>query len=157
MPFQLRQLFSYIIIFQQPSNTTQLWDTFKDSLSEDYFQLHNQNKAYQFCLRDINDTLKLHGFSLSTFNLPVIKDFLETDHNNISSKNPNLDYNLMIQLANNEQLLIINEINKVIKQNDLTKVNAYFIDGPGGTGKTFVCQGLIQKCFHLSLEVIFVV
>ena len=60
----------------------------------------------------------------------------------------------MIQQANNEQLLIINEINNGIKQNNLMKRNAYFIDGPGGNGKTFVYQCSIQKCFDLNLEVI---
>lgn len=154
MPFQLRQLFSFIAIFQQPSNTSQLWDTFKDSLSEDYLQLYDPTQAYNFSLRDINETLKLHGFSLSTFNLPVINDFLTTNHNPNFSKNPNLDYNMMIQQANYDQLLIINEINKVIQHNSVDKSNAYFIDGPGGTGKTFVYQCLIQKCFDLGLEVI---
>lgn len=154
MPFQLRQLFSFIAIFQQPSNATQLWETFKDYLSEDYLQFHEPNKAYHFSLRDINETLKLHGFSLSTFNLPVINDFLTTDHIINFSKNPNLDYNLMIQQANDEQLLIINEITKVIQENNTNKSNAYFIDGPGGTGKTFVYQCLIQKCFDLGIEII---
>lgn len=141
-------LFSFICIFHQPSNTAQLWDTFKDNLSEDYFRIHKLDIAYQFSLRDINETFKLHGFSLSTFNLPVIKDFLATMP--IVSFNPNLNYDLMIQQANNEQLLIINEIIQVIQQNNINKSNAYFLDGSGGTGKTFVYQCLIQKCFNLK-------
>lgn len=38
-------------------------------------------------------------------------------------------------------------------QNNANKSNAIFIDGPGGTGKTFVFQGLMQKCFDFGLDV----
>jgi hypothetical protein len=65
MPYQLRQLFAYICIFQSPSNASNLWDLFKDAMSEDFLRSNKSEVAYQFALQDISGTLKLHGFSLS--------------------------------------------------------------------------------------------
>lgn len=56
--------------------------------------------------------------------------------------------------ANQEQCLIINEISKVIQENNINRSNAYFIDGPGGTGKTFLYQCLISKCHKEGSDVI---
>ena len=154
MLFQLRQLFPFIAIFQQPSNSSYSWNTFKDSLSTDYLQFQDQNQIYEYSLRDINEILKLHDFSLSAFNFPIIINSLIVDHNAYLPKNPNLDYNLRFQQANDQQFLIINEIITVIQQNNTQKDNVFFIDESGGTGKIFIYQCLIQKCLDLDRKVI---
>lgn len=92
-------------------------------------------------MKDNEKTLQSHSISFSTFDLPVTKD-----SNNVStvaiesSTNPNLNYDLMVQQANEEQLIIINQIICVMQQNNTNKSNAYFICGIGGTGKTFLYQ-----------------
>lgn len=151
MPFQMRQLFSYICIFQQPNNVLHLWDTFKESLSEDYLFIYEDNISYQLALRDINSILKQHSTSVSVFKLPIIEN-IHIIQNIHSPINNNLTP--ILQHPNEEQKFIIDHIIAVVEQNNNTVCNAYFIDGPGGTGKTFVYKYLIHKCSELGFEVI---
>lgn len=81
--------------------------------------------------KDIQKTLKLHGFSLSTFNLPVTKYSNLRTATMESFINLNLNYDLLVEEANKNNWLSLTEINCVIQQNNMSKNNAYFIDGPG--------------------------
>ena len=147
MPAQLRQLFSYICIFQSPHNALQLWNNFKDSMSEDYLRTQEPHIAHQLALRDISETLRLHGQDLTSFELPAI------DVKSLPvSIEPAITYMTegdvldMVRRANKDQKEIIDKIMNVVRANDTSKSNAYFIDGPGGTGKTFIYQCLIHLC-----------
>lgn len=99
----------------------------------------------------MNIIFKLHAFSTLTFNLPIIEDF-SIDTNIHSSTNKNLTP--ILQDPNEEQRFIINNIISLVKENNTNTPNAYFIDGPGGTGKTFVYNYLIHSCSQLGFDVI---
>jgi len=79
--------------------------------------------------------------------LPKLNDSTSTDH--IDKEEVE---NMMAQ-ANSEQRVIIDLIH-LIQQNDTSCISAYFIDGPGGTVKTFVYRCLIYSCILRSIGVI---
>lgn len=62
----------------------------------------------------------------------------------------------MMKSANTEQRAIIDEVMNLVQKSDesTNDCNAYFLDGPGGTGKTIVYQCLILLCAQLKKEVI---
>lgn len=98
MPFQIRQLYYCIGIFQKSSNTTHLWVIFKYYISDDYLEIHYPNKTDYFSLKDMNETFKLPDLSLSTLTWQNIE----------FSENLNLTNNLVIQQSNYEDKFIIN-------------------------------------------------
>ena len=57
----------------------------------------------------------------------------------------------MMAMANKEQRVVIDEISNLLCKNDgrANVCKAYFIDGPGSTGKTFVYRCLIQNFMNL--------
>ena len=124
-------------------------------MSEDLLRTHTTEVAYQLALQDISGTLKLHGFSLSSFDLPTIGD-LPQHIEEPSEENQVDDIMQMMNSANTEQRVIIDEILNLLHNDDESTraCRAYFIDGPGGTGKTFVYRCLIQSCTDLGMEVI---
>ena len=156
MPVQLRQLFAYICIFQSSANALHLWSTFSEAMSEDYLRSQPTHIAYQLALQDISATLRLHGHNLSSFGLPEI-DLNSLPQPMETSVNESIDEAQVLEMvgrANEGQRVIIDHILELMLKNDTTTVNAYFIDGPGGTGKTFVYQCLISLCKLHVFEVI---
>jgi len=156
MPYQLRQLFAFICIFQSPSNASNLWSLFKDAMSEDFVRCNTPEEAYQLALQDISDTLKLHGFSLTSFELPTIGDLLPKDREETTEEIQVQKVSQMMASANEEQRAIIDEILNLVQKNEKfsKSCKAYFLDGPGGTGKTFVYQCLIHSCTQLGEQVV---
>lgn len=67
MPRQLRRLFTRILIHCQPLHPKELWESFKDAMSEDYTRhigiLQGQRRAYI----QINTILRIEGKSLADF------------------------------------------------------------------------------------------
>jgi len=62
----------------------------------------------------------------------------------------------MMATANEEQCVVIDEILNLLHNSDesTSVCKAYFIDGPDGTGKTYVYRCLIQSCINLGMQVI---
>jgi len=157
MPYQLRQLFAYICIFQSPSNALDLWNLFKEAMCEDFLRSSTPEVAYQLALQDILGTLKLHGFSLSSFDLPSISNLNQPRNKEETIQEIQVEeLTQMMAAANDEQRVVIDEILNLLHSGDDSEsvCRAYFIDGPGGTGKTYVYRCLIQTCINLGMQVI---
>lgn len=71
MPAQLRFLFATICSFCNPNNPRQLWDSYKDTLIEDYQRENEQQTSEFMALQDIEEMLSMHGQSCSSLGLPV--------------------------------------------------------------------------------------
>ncbi|XP_036144291.1 uncharacterized protein LOC118646109 [Monomorium pharaonis] len=141
MPRQLRRLFIRILIHCQPIYPEQLWEEFKVSMSEDYLRncsntLQAQRKSYI----NINTLLTAEGMSLSNF--PSMEQLNEIDESlNDVSFEETLEIGMQKcrQLNDNQKNIvdiILNAVNNS-KENE-TINNCFYVDGPGGTGKTFV-------------------
>ena len=67
MPRRLRQLFVRILIHCQPIHPEELWDKFRDSMSEDFSRTHDTNISYQMAYSRISTLLNNEGRSLADF------------------------------------------------------------------------------------------
>ncbi|GMF14737.1 unnamed protein product [Phytophthora fragariaefolia] len=117
MPYQLRQLFTTILVYSQVAEIRQLWERLYDDLSQDfahrYHTLSGQEKEDMIKfkpLKSLNELLQISGYAVADFDLPQLHDF------------PAL------------------AANKPGQGNKL-----FFIDGPGGTGKSTLLRHILAK------------
>lgn len=145
--FQVRFLFAHILLHSTPVNPTplELWNQYSERMSQDYvaFLADTLDVAKQRSLQHIKYLLSNENKSLSEFNLPEPTmdlswryrreniNLLEMTPEEYASKVNELEPTL-----NNEQSLAYRSILEAINSNRRNKL--FFIDGPAGTGKTYL-------------------
>ncbi|XP_019413906.1 PREDICTED: uncharacterized protein LOC109325794 [Lupinus angustifolius] len=149
-PIALRRLFVTILVFCEPTDVKSLWEEFESYMVEDYpstsstIRTNFTNKL----LRDLNDLLLLHGKQISDFDLPALP--LHDLEDNVIPRiiEEQLSFHISHQdlddvgKLNSDQLVAFNTIMNVIEHR---QGKVFFVDGPGGTGKTFLYRALISR------------
>ena len=114
-------------------------------MSELYVKSHDQHTAEQLALNDINRVLLQFGMSCQQIGLPDI------DINNTDTSNNDMEtvQNVIpVEKLNAEQQHVVhtflNEVNEEPQDGSLPSSHMYFLDGPGGSGKTTVYNTLIS-------------
>lgn len=156
IPNQIRQMFANICIFQRSYSAKVSWEIFKHAMSDDFIQVSNATVSYEKTLSDISATLKLHGQSLTSIGIPEYNAVIIKRESNQQDTLPLSIQRDLIDSANQERRDIMNTIMKYVSLENTRVPNAYFIDGPGGTGKTFVNKCLINNCIEMGYDVILV-
>ncbi|GBO99141.1 ATP-dependent DNA helicase pif1 [Eumeta japonica] len=127
-PSQIRELFALLITTCGLSNPLQLWDKYKTALSEDI--LHRFERMNQ-----VNDDLCLNEA------LTLIEDKIIT----ISGKKLS-DFDAQVSETEPRLLPEQKEIyDKISQRVELGEGGLFFLDAPGGTGKTFLLNLLLAK------------
>ena len=160
---QLRHLFASILLFCEPVSPELLWNNHRVALCEDIcYQYHTILQPQNDDITDIiecealnqlEDYLLLNGKSLRNFpDMPIPPPrTLNIDDNdedleqlireeksyNIAQLQNELYQN--IPLLNNDQRMIYDAVMQAIADAN----GCFFIDGPGGTGKTFLYNTLL--------------
>ncbi|XP_021750175.1 ATP-dependent DNA helicase PIF1-like [Chenopodium quinoa] len=150
MPMALRRLFATILIFCQPKDPYSLWCKYFTSLSEDFQHQYQDNvlKVKQLTIRSLEQYLEAMGKSLKIVGLPKLCFGEEDDFQRMKDIIDALDAPIpqscidCIDHLNSEQLVAFSQIMQYVQ---LGKSGAFFIDGPGGTGKTFLYNALYAK------------
>ncbi|KAG5551811.1 hypothetical protein RHGRI_010040 [Rhododendron griersonianum] len=148
MPNSLRQLFCTILVFCGALSPKELLLKFEEPLTEDYVKKQKMVpiEARQCLLRFVKSTLESMGKTLQDFGLDdllvaetqhdrLCKEILDEQHIDVSE----LDL-LSVSKLNSDQTRAYREILQAVRKNDGT---CFFIDGPGGTGKTFLYRALL--------------
>ncbi|KAL6894303.1 hypothetical protein ACP4OV_008401 [Aristida adscensionis] len=152
MPSSLRRLFATILVFCEPSDVRGLWQKHLDAMSEDY-QRNNQSKfaVEQLVLIDIRNILQSMGKDIKSFPLPKI-DKTYDDTNGIAREileeariKPTVDDMSLSESLNQEQRAAYDEIMTSINN---SQGGVFFVDGPGGTGKTYLYRALLTTVRH---------
>ncbi|KAL0381182.1 UNVERIFIED_CONTAM: hypothetical protein Sangu_0182500 [Sesamum angustifolium] len=150
MPSALRRLFATILLYCEPSGVRMLWEENYPHMIEDYPSSSNVNSLYIMnkLLHDINDILQQHKRSIKEFDLPQISEGFE-DMRAISDL---IEHELSIPISDDDlygsrvlnvgQLLAFDIISEAIRQKHSA---IFFVDGPGGTGKTFLYRTLLAN------------
>ena len=148
MPAQLRCLFATICIQCTPRSALQLWLSHKDSMTEDFRHRHSlsPDQADSLALQDIQSILIQAGIKCQDLKLP------EVQHFNIFHAEFDLQHEEQIvaenmEKLNDEQRTMVEAVMKAadeIQQDLPPKCRAFFLDGPGGSGKTMVYNTLIS-------------
>ncbi|XP_063800227.1 uncharacterized protein LOC134968624 [Pseudophryne corroboree] len=124
-----------------PAQPLKLWENHKIDLTVDLMQHNSENIAQNNALHDINTILQQHGLSCSVLGLP-------TPTGNAPAQQK---YNLieeaheaqkLIAMLNNQQLHAFNTIIIAADNSHVTN-HCFYLDGPGGSGKTFLYTTLI--------------
>ena len=150
MPRQLHGLFVRILIYCNPLNPEQLWENFKDPMSEDFFRHFDKQRSYAKAIKNVETLLQTEGKSMIDF--PQLQHLISIITDDVSSLNDEISENYLT--IGNEQMNKLNEkqlevtkkvLHKTLNMNS-TEIensnNCFFIDGPGGSGKTFLYQTL---------------
>ncbi|KAG2781314.1 hypothetical protein PC129_g21445 [Phytophthora cactorum] len=164
MPYQLRQLFATIIVYSQVVEVGALWERFYDDLSLDlgykYRSLegHVKEEMVKFhALKSLNDLLLANGSAVALFeDLPQLCEYphlvLDSLLQNklIRREMEGYNHDVLQETVNQEHLLneeqrsvystIINAVDNPTPGNTL-----FFVDGPGGTGKSTLLKHILAK------------
>lgn len=143
----LRQLFAVILVHCSPTNPQQLWSNFQPYLSQDIAtdSSLSQNQITGKVLSLIDQHLQIMGKSLKDFGFSN----LLADHQ-FNNPAKEIQAERMIPVSNEDiaTVSMLNNAQKYAFEKIMQKVNAnvsgaFFIDGPGGTGKSFLYKALL--------------
>ncbi|XP_073035205.1 uncharacterized protein [Primulina eburnea] len=147
MPSSLRRLFVSILVFCQPTIVRELWDEFHPSMCEDYGrEIPSSNLIINKLLLEIRRLLHQYKKKLDDFDLPSISvDFLE------ETPLPKIIEDELSYQISDDDLLSIERLNAqqriafdtIIESIMHSQSKLFFIDGPGGTGKTFLYRSML--------------
>jgi hypothetical protein len=144
-PKAMCELFAYICVFHNPINAYELYEKYKQHF---YYPNMNEVEGEKYCLSIINQIVILHGYSLSNFNLPDVDDedytLAECEMNNDQNINVVDDLEEKINSLTDAQRIIFNTVINAL--NGKNKIKCIFIDGPGGSGKSYLLNLLISYC-----------
>lgn len=168
-PHQIRTLFSIIISTCFPSNPAELWNKYKNEMSDDILhrmRIQTSNPDLQMNETIHNDTLiliedmclimsnkVLINLGLTTPNRPLLYD-----SNHELNREQQYDRNSLNQavlmgvpLLNQQQKRVYDTLMRVVNDGS---GGIYFLDAPGGTGKTFLISLIlasIRSQNHIAL------
>jgi len=149
MPSQLRHLFVVILAYCSVANPTSIWNKYKNDMSSDF--LHHRGSAEVaklLALKEIQYMLDMLGKNINDYSLipsEINVDFLEQ-----SSKIINDERTIPI---NEQDVQSYSELNAeqrtcfdhVMQCVDSNLSGMFFVDGPGGTGKSFLYRCLLAN------------
>lgn len=151
----LRHLFATLLMFSNPAFPDQLWERFRHSICDDLpyrlrnmgFVSNSEEDIYDFGLYLLNNILKDSGRSLNEFRMPQpTRDWEALTQNHLIAEQLHYDQqseqdaaHQQIKTLNPDQEQAFTEIwDSIINH----KGRSFFIDGFGGTGKTYLYQTL---------------
>ncbi|XP_035539697.1 uncharacterized protein LOC118344048 [Juglans regia] len=147
MPSSLRWLFATILVYCNPTNPRELWERFEQDMSIDFRSTEDSMLTVRMqVLRSISFTLESMGKHINSFHL--LDDDICFDEDQFESREiddelaveiPEED-NAASEILNSEQRHVYNSILENVFSN---KTATFFVDGPGGTGKTFLYKALL--------------
>ena len=161
-PKQLRELFVTILGNCESSNPIDLWENFKSDMIEDfmYFEELSERISEQYALREVNTSMiHNYGLSVTSFGFSLVKGLpeLNVEGSDINADVEANEYSTLYRQCNVEQReivdAVVNEIDSHGDNDCFDRCRAYFIDAPGGCGKTFVANTLISYALSKSLKV----
>ncbi|KAL4559204.1 hypothetical protein LXL04_031338 [Taraxacum kok-saghyz] len=150
MPYELRRLFATLLVFTCPNNPRQLWLSFENAMLEDLLRCnrHTHRQAKIHALQQINAFLQSMGRQLCEFDV-LPQDFSFNDLED-ETREIRTEKNIIVS---DEDIMAISSLNEkqkiafstIIERVHSNQSGAFFIDGPGGTGKTFLYRALLAK------------
>ncbi|XP_022854161.1 ATP-dependent DNA helicase PIF1-like [Olea europaea var. sylvestris] len=149
MPISLRRLFATFLTLCNPNDSKFLWDKFKVYMIDDYVHENIQVEVAEVkALQDINFILESLGKNINEYGLVSFDVNIDEDERlrrMVAEETINFDVQggyAYASTLNNEQQFAYDIIMEKVK---LELGGTFFIDGPGGTGKTFLYKALLAS------------
>uniref|UniRef100_A0A8C5PIX9 ATP-dependent DNA helicase n=1 Tax=Leptobrachium leishanense TaxID=445787 RepID=A0A8C5PIX9_9ANUR len=149
MPQLLRELFANICALASPPNAKELFEKYKHQLIEDFSRHPGHTPDCHICvnsaLLDIQEILIVNGKKCQDFGIPTPTDYSTVLTTDIYDAVHQSHIGVQMQAALNDQQRETFEDILSATQNDTLPQRCYFIDGPGGSGKTYLYQTLLHS------------
>lgn len=142
MPRQLRDTFAFICIFCQPSSAIDLWNKYVNYMALDYMRTDSNDCAINKALHDIDALLKQHGSSCLQLGLPIptgSSPAVPQQYDVATEARKGAD---QISMLNENQSEAFNKIIAAVEDEHIQQ-RCFYVDGPGGSGKTFLYTTLM--------------
>ena len=120
------------------------------SMMEDFLRQTNEARAEQSALGCLQTLLQQFGKSLSDFGLPELEEIPVQEVPNADEMRQEA-INIRNQL-NPEQMVAADSILNALENNHDGN-NIFFLDGPGGTGKTFTYNYIVREVLSRNMSV----
>ncbi|KAL5723912.1 hypothetical protein ACHQM5_007246 [Ranunculus cassubicifolius] len=148
MPAALIKLFGTLLVFCNPLDARLLWNEFHQFMLQKYPSSNNSMHALHSVLAELEASLANHGKKLADYNLPEVpseytdpselqKEIIEE----LSVEIPAEDLQSFAKL-NSDQAHAFQTILEAATPGQ-GHHNLFFVDGPGGSGKTFLYRALL--------------
>ncbi|KAM3221596.1 hypothetical protein P3L10_020866 [Capsicum annuum] len=151
MPSTLRNLFAIILVHCNPADVRMLWDTYYDDMSEDFKRIHENSPTAQLqcILKSINHFLESMGKRIENYDIPKLEQILDDgiiseyreicEEKSIIVSPEDLDTQTKLIPEQEQAFKIISE------RIESGQSGLFFVDGPGGTEKTFLYSALLAN------------
>lgn len=167
---QIRHTFAIILLFASPADSSSLFNKYVDKMADDfrysrsrYHRKLPMNETFKAQVAmSINEYLSCHGKEWSDYDLPNVdfdlvreesrKTLIEEERNKYNPEEMQKLASQECQLNNDQR----NAFNAIVDSSLNDKGKSYFIDGPGGHGKTFLlntCLGYVRTKNEIALAV----
>ena len=145
---QLRSLFCSILLYSTPSNPLKFWESHREKLAEDWMKAHGKLEAINMVLEWLENRLAFSEISLKALGLPGPDTTFNVENGTIIAEELNYD-KIALQNKTKAELEMMNKEQKLFFGTVLESINKkeggiFFLDAPGGTGKTFVLNTLLS-------------
>ncbi|XP_066913355.1 uncharacterized protein [Clytia hemisphaerica] len=150
-PVKIRRTFCTILIHGEPNNPAELWESFKEHMIQDFLRHHSELQAEQMTLSNIANMLHQFGKSLQDFNLPDFDIEIVQEQPNAAANRVEADR--VRPSLNEAQTTIADAVINALSNNDFNSAKLFFIDGPGGCGKTYTYNYIIKEARAQSFTV----
>ncbi|XP_020245026.1 ATP-dependent DNA helicase PIF1-like [Asparagus officinalis] len=149
MPTALRCLFVTILVHCEPTDVNHFWDQYLESVSEDFSRKPHATRASVIndTLLNINFYLESMGKDIKIFDLPPLQTKTITEEGSYPRE---IKEELYVQILTND-LNAATKLNyeqhtaytTILTRVEANKSGVFFIDGLGGTGKTYLYRALL--------------
>lgn len=144
---QLRELLAYICVFNRPSDPKALWEEFKFFLTEDFEGTESREDR---ALSLIQEILQANGTSCLQVGLPPPGNFQPLALSTYQDRRVYDDaFKGAYSQLNPQQVVAVDTILEAAYKSQ-QKSKCIFINGPAGTGKTFVYKCVLDKIRSLG-------
>ncbi|KAG2215864.1 hypothetical protein INT45_004467 [Circinella minor] len=162
----LRQLFSVILTYCSPEDPHALWMAYRSNLSEDFLHaarneandqsLPESDHIYGQALLAIESIMATTLRSLTEFDGFTLSDRSQQNNNDQQPPEPFLirqqrdiaerlnRHSAPVLNFNNDQQNVFDTVCNALEPPN-TEPKVYFVDGPGGTGKTYIFNALLDR------------
>ena len=160
MPRQLRFMFAMLLIHCTPSDCAALYEEFKISLSEDKIRRYGEVDGINIAYNKIEAILMRNGTSFEALNMQPSLEYTEAQLHILENSVQNEEMlrkcrdlgEVLLSQCNADQRRIIDELMQQA-ENDELSAKCFFVDGSGGTGKTFLYSTLFNMLKGRGLNV----
>lgn len=153
MPAELRSLFAAMLCFNEVNDSVQLWERFKRNLSEDYRNGGaSEEEAKAGAYYDIEERIARTGKNMRNFVPPPTIPPPQLNEVSLDPAECAHKGALLYATPNSQQERACNTILPAVA--DPSQPRLFFIDGPGGSGKTYMYKTIFNMLTGQNYNVV---